>query len=309
MDLNLDVPNFGLYMGITGNILDASFNAGLDISKIITQFASSCVAAGQHCPLASASQSTSNPTTDIVKRINSIVSALLQQSYVTATGELFNTKFFTDGIVPSLATPQNWTHLATQLVNLENAIKSRSTASLGETNPGDHSPLIPSSDETNTNLTFASYNAFGDPFEANNMVQKIAVTCSTSNFTNVQTTAELLSSLSKQISQNPVIAFTGLSDAVCLNWTNLTTHNVEQMSPPFPPSVQNKMLIIAETNNPINSYEGVLSTYQYVGTNNAHVLIHDALGQTIDLNPNDCTYNAIKALYLNGKIGHLPILI
>ena len=90
--------------------------------------------------------------------------------------------------------------------------------------------------------------------------------------------------------------------AWCLHWPNLSQHNPEHFRSPFPTSIKNKMLIIAEQNNPENSYEGVLSTHEYVGINNAHILVHDALGLSIDDNPNNCTYDAVSNFYLNGDI-------
>lgn len=294
-----DIGNFEAVMGITGNAIDESFKAGEDIPRILTLFASSCVTAAQldsqNCPLASASLKANDPATDLINRINNMVNSLLQSSYL-GDDWIFSVRFF-DRIAGCLSTPGCWQTLANELDNLESSIKDNLTVTLLPN-------FISQSRETkNTNLTLASYEEYGEPFEAINDVQWAGVTCADSNFSKIQTAPEFTTYLSQQMLKNPIMGYRGMSrNARCLNWPNLSKHNLEQYRSPFPKTIQNKMLMIAETNNPKSSYEGVLSTYEYVGANNSHILIHDALGQTIDTYPNNCTYSAIRAFYLKGDI-------
>ena len=185
------------------------------------------------------------------------------------------------------------------LLNLENLIKLDSPT---ETGP------LPSSAATvkfesfsNTNLSRSSYRAYGDPFNAFNWPLNWAVTCTTSSLINIETENAFVEYISHQIAQNPIIGYPGMMTANCLGWPNLTAHNVEKYRSPFPKSTKNKILIIAETGNAWNSYSGVLSTYEYVGAENANLLVHNAFGYGIFSDPNRCTYDAVRGFFVNGE--------
>jgi len=71
--------------------------------------------------------------------------------------------------------------------------------------------------------------------------------------------------------------------------------------------------MVAETLNSVWSYEGAFATYEYVGSQNAALLINDAIGTGVYLDPNDCTYNEISeylvtgvALQVQANLGILP---
>ena len=64
------------------------------------------------------------------------------------------------------------------------------------------------------------------------------------------TQSEFVNYISGQIAENVIIAYVGVTNAVCLGWPNLTAHNVETYRAPFPKSISNKILIIGETANP-----------------------------------------------------------
>src|SRR5579862_6735093 len=75
-------------MGITGNLLDLTYNKSADIPIILHKLASQCVTAAltspSNCPFATASMHKSDPATDIVARINAIGNALSKRSYYMA---------------------------------------------------------------------------------------------------------------------------------------------------------------------------------------------------------------------------------
>jgi len=46
------------------------------------------------------------------------------------------------------------------------------------------------------------------------------------------------------------------------------------------------------------SYEGALSTYDYIGSQNAVWLSNDAIGDSLYVDPNTCTYDTIREFFL-----------
>ena len=107
-------------------------------------------------------------------------------------------------------------------------------------------------------------------------------------------------SLDATDSYGAVMAYPGVQYANCLTWPNPTLNGAELYRSAFPSSVNNKILIIAETLNLAWSYEGVFSTYQYMGSQNAVWLTHDAIGDGVFWDPNNCTYTTIREFLVTG---------
>ena len=90
----------------------------------------------------------------------------------------------------------------------------------------------------------------------------------------------------------------------CLGWPDLSSYNIEKFTGPFPASISNKILIVAELYSLGNSYNSILNTYEFVGEDNSAFLIHDAFGTSLS-DPNNCTLNAIRAYFTNGTEPHI----
>ena len=149
-------------------------------------------------------------------------------------------------------------------------------------------------------LDFSSFDQ-QNPFSGsyNNLVWQ-AVICLDNNFTNISDTDDFVQYLSEQVAQNAVIAFQGLQSATCLKWPNLSSYDVQAYRNAFPLNLKNPVTIIADAHDPSVAYNGVLATYEYMGAENARILIHEALGDRWYAYPNNCTLNAIKDYYQNG---------
>ena len=67
------------------------------------------------------------------------------------------------------------------------------------------------------------------------------------------------------------------------------------------PEIENKILVIGVSGDPIASLTGSMATYKYIGVNNAAFLVHDGYGFSTLTHDNDCTKGAIKAYLTNGN--------
>jgi hypothetical protein len=103
-----------------------------------------------------------------------------------------------------------------------------------------------------------------------------------------------------QMAQDPLVAYSCIKAAACLLWPNLTSFDVERVGTQFPVA-KNKILIVSGTNDPFTPLHGALATYQYIGADNANILVHDAFGHTARPNPNQCTDDAIKTYFSEGQ--------
>lgn len=123
-----------------------------------------------------------------------------------------------------------------------------------------------------------------------------AVSCLDMSFEGISDLDSFVDYISGQFAVNPLAAYPGVQYAQCLSWPNLTSYDVERYIGPFP-------LIIGTTNDPTTPFTGVISTYEYVGSDNAALLIHDAFGHSTvwGLNMNNCTLAAMRAYLINGK--------
>ena len=303
------IPNFPLYMGISGNILDLNYNAYLDMPIILSEWASQCVAAYNinqtSCTFAGKSMKATNPVSDVLSRIASITSALATSAQ-PFDNEPADILAFSSSIPNSLIGPWVWPYLdelfTTLEQDLENYIPPPPTPPPSQSTGGDDQPV---SVLYNENLTLSSYNFFGSPPYAVNPYSFAAVTCVDGSLENILTTDTFAQYIEGQISQNATIgAIMAYQEVVnfpmCLSWPNATLNNAEIYRSAFPSSVKNKILMIAETFNVAWSYEGAFATYQYVGSENAVWFIHDAIGDGVYWDPNNCTYNGIREFLVAG---------
>lgn len=306
-------------MGITGNFLDVTYSNSADIPIILAQFASQCVTAAltspSSCPFAAASMQKSDPAADIVARINAIASALSKRSYYIAedndsagvndsvgdndlAGHTFSIFGLSDDLPSFLEDPTTWGDAIQYLYNAEQAIALDPSTELmpqGPPSPPEDAPMI------NTNLTLDSYETFGQPPFSYNVMSFAAVSCLDASLDNMATQSEFVDYISGQIAENVIIAYVGVTNAVCLGWPSLAAYNVETYRAPFPKSISNKILVIGETMSPWSSYDGTVATYQYIGSDNAVFVTYDGVGNGIYTDPNNCTYDAIRQFFLTGK--------
>src|SRR5271163_4782184 len=294
------MPDYSLYMGITGNIIDMEFNELLDLSNVVSEWATQCVDAYNlnqtSCPFAKDSMDKLDPTADILSRINAIQNALSQRQLSNSTSILT----YSNSLPFSLDNPNGWANLASTFATMEQQIANDYTVppSPQESQP-DQTPVY------NDNLTLYSYEVLGDPPYANNYFQYYFIVCADGSLEEISTLSQFANYVEGQISQDATRAYANVEDSVCVNWPNLTGYNVENYRSAFPSSINNKILMIGETLNSLESYEGGFATYEYVGGQNAVWLIHDAIGDGIYSDPNNCTNDAIRQFYLTGTFNSL----
>jgi len=307
------LPNFSLYMGISGNILDSGYNSDLDVPSILSEWASQCVDAYNinetSCAFAAKSIKATNPAADILDRIASITSTLATsaRSFEDVPANILDLSFY---IIGELGDPAGWPFLDDYLSALEQDLEDYIPPS-----PQPNEDYQPPS-EYNENLTLSSYEALGTPPYGFNDYTFAGVQCVDASLENISTDDTFARYIQGQISQDTtdsygaLIAYQGAVDfAICLSWPNATLNNAESYRSAFPSSVKNKILMIAETLNSEWSYEGAFATYEFVGSQNAVWLIHDAIGDGVYYDPNDCTYNAIREYLLTGMTTYKSKLI
>lgn len=99
-------------MGITANTLDFSFDTGIEIQRIIGLFASYCVEAAvinpKYCPLAAASMKSVDPASDILDRINKIMSSLTQNNQFVNNGQEYFLADFIESTLITLRGVSEW---------------------------------------------------------------------------------------------------------------------------------------------------------------------------------------------------------
>ena len=246
------------------------------------------------CPLALSSMKAANPAHDVLQRINYVLSNLTLQSFYDQDNNQTYTFDSTISMVSRLSFPNTWNLLAQELLDIETVI---------------HTSLHRRSE---TNLSFSSFDASNPLSGIYNPFVYPAILCLDTSYANIRDPETFVEYVSNQIAENSLVGYQGVEAAWCLSWPNLTTYNIEKYTAPFT-QLHNKILIIAETNNPGTFYNGVLATYEYIGEDNANLLVHDAFGYGVISDPNKCTLNAIKTYYKNGttleneaNLGTLP---
>jgi hypothetical protein len=283
------VIDFKAWMGVTGNALDYSYEARSNIPDFLDQFAGYCAAAAEidskYCQLASASMKSSDPTSDIVNRINNILNVLATRPAFSASDGALFAYFELASTTGTSWSPGDWHSTVNMLVDIENTIQAR------------HKRDTSSS----ANLSYA---AFHDYFAKDNPFTSFVLGCIDNSYTDINDDTSFIDYLSSQIARNSLIAYQGIDFGSCIGWPNLASHNLEKFTGPFPASISNKILIVAESYSVGYSYNSILNTYEFVGADNAVLLIHDAFGRTLGDDPNNCTLNTVQAYLINGYKPH-----
>jgi len=296
------IPNFPLYMGISGNILDMSYNSDLHFPAILSEWSSQCVNAYNinttSCAFAEKSMKASNPAADILTRIGNITSALATsaRSFDNVPSDIFG---YSEDMSGLLISPEAWRYTAYLFATFEQDFEDY----IPSPQPKYNFTLVPGFNE---NLTLSSFDTFGDPPYAFNAWLGTGVICVDGSLDNISTSDAYARYIEGQISLDAtdsygaLLAYPGVQFASCLAWPSSTLNGAELYRSAFPLSVKNKILLIAETLNPVWSYEGAFSTYQYMGSQNAVFFVHDAIGDGVFWDPNNCTYNTIREFLVTG---------
>ena len=286
--------NFPEYMRMATNALDYSFDSRAQIPQILYEFAGYCVEAAEIsldlCPLAAKSMgSKANArTSGLALRINEMVANLSRVSGFVDPDNSSHVLTFHElvtEIAQYLNTPKGFVTLAQTLLDAERIISNGKI----------HSQSHQRRDwlnSTYTSLTRTTL-AHDDPFSV------LALSCLDSNLTGKDTAETFSAYLHSLLDKDPLLAYGGFDYAACLSWPNLTNFDVERWRSPFS-NVTHKLLLIPGTNDPSCSYASGLSTYNYVGSDNANVLVHDSVGHCSFNNPNTCTTNAIRNYFVSG---------
>jgi len=287
-------------MGIDGNILDLYNTQLLDVDKVLLTFSTQCADAAKinldACQLASASINSTDPADDILSRIRAIITNLALQAYTDQVGYTYTYYDVSLAITNSLASLTLWNDLANQLLQVETLINSTHHAQLTRRQTSDSNDTSSSVPGDLPYFLFSPYNLFSGSY--NDFVYP-AVLCLDSNYEDINNQTEFVNYLASLIPKNP-FSYQGIEGALCLGWPNLTAFNVEQYRQPFPSKINNKIVVIGETNNPWYSYTGALATYNFIGSDNANFFVHDGFGKGIRDDANTCTNGAMKAYFVNG---------
>jgi hypothetical protein len=291
--------NFENWMGITGNVLDYSFDAAGQIPEITVVFANYCVIAAQidpiYCPLASLSLEALDPVSDVVNRINYIFSNLsLVVGYPNPNphASIGNFTFIHLASLNPLYfwAPESYVPWAQILLEVEKAIHGGLVTSNPSTKRSQFSEILFSSLPTNS-LLDGGFNDFTG----------LGVSCLDGSLSGIEDFTTFLNYLSNQIIENPLLAIHGYGYSGCLTWPNLNSSDIERVRSAFPSTLNNKMLLVAGTLDPDNYFAGALATYQYIGADNANILVHDGVGHCSFSDPNPCTTTTIKEYLNNGS--------
>jgi hypothetical protein len=292
------VPDFPKWMGIEGNILDLYNSEQSDTNTILGYFVEQCVAAYKInqllCPLASTSIKAKDPVANLLGKINSVVTTLKAKPLLSRQKfSIYNLGY---DVPVALGDTTLWRALASEFRDLKKAIRdsTQRRRSLNQTSANGTFPP-----EANPGLLHSSLDsaAFSRGY---NIFMNPAVKCLDANYEDINNVTSFVEYISGLINAN-IWNFEGVEAARCLSWPNLTAFNVERFRERASPQLNNKIIVIGITHNAWHSYSGALSTYNYFGKDNAVFLIHDAVGQNTQLDPNKCTTNVLTAYFVNGN--------
>lgn len=266
---------------------------------MIALLADSCVAAAQidpkYCPFASASLKSPDPTAEVVNRIQNIVDYFISTPtlYNPQTNTTYTFTLISEFLTEIVGFPQEWPSYQQICLDVETTIQNQV-----------HSHKRRDDTSSNINLSFSKINE-RDLFSGyiNQFTDKI-LSCLDNSFEGINDTISFANYLYGQIKDDPLIAYLGFTNANCIGWPNLTSYNLEKYTSSFPSNIHNKMIIIAEPNNGFTSINASINTYQFVGPENAVVLIHDGIGGDIWMDINNCTLNTIQAYFANSMDLH-----
>jgi TAP-like protein len=292
----------------TTNILDYSYASHSAIPRILGDFAEQCVQAAQnntkYCPLAQASLNATDPAADVLLRMNNVIGNLTLKSYrdPKSNGTVSMMSMSTT-IRSGLMRTRNFPSLAQYFLDAETLIRNNQpTNNVNEASQIDPAPSDPGSD---TNITTAGWNSKDPLFGANNAFVFPAVTCLDMGMEDINTTSSFVNYISQQSKQDALVAYEGVSFALCLSWPNLSSYDIERITSPFPASLNNKVLVIGVTDDPVTPYTSAQATYNMMGQDNANFLVHEGFGHCSIADPNNCTTNALINFFVNGMF--LPL--
>jgi hypothetical protein len=290
----LAVVDFEKRMGITGNALDYAFEERSNYANVFHEFAVSCINAtkinSESCPFAIPSMEATDPATDIVNRINDILTELANNgAYNYSTDGSYTYSNTAGQIGHTLSFPETWSLVASRLLSHEILIQNDNKLS--------HSKRDQAS---NSDMLFSSFN-LNDPFhgQANHFINA-AVRHLDSSYENIDDVNSFVQYISAEAEQNGFTAYRSLDIASGLGWPDLTAHNIERFTGPFPNEIKNKILIVAGINYAEYSYTSTLKTYKFLGPNNAVYFTHDGFGYNFTMDLNDCTMEMIMVYFANG---------
>jgi hypothetical protein len=293
--------DFADWVGIGSlNILNSEFSRLDQIPRVLDGVMGFCVTAAKvdprSCPFGVPSLKASNPESDIQSRVDHIINSLSNASFIGPqdTG-VFTFYDLADLIGGCLYSPSQFPILAAYLLEAENSIKSGKVGNFSLLNKRS------TVDGQNTNITYSSLNPNATLAGMDNPFLFYGVVCLESNFTGIDNPVAFGNQVSALIDKNPLVGYFTIDNAVCLGWPDLSSFDVERFEGPFPANFTNKILVIGGTNDPITPYHGALSTYEYIGSENANFLIHDGYGHCALANPNNCTNSAIGSFLRDGK--------
>lgn len=248
---------------------------------------------------------TPNPAKDIQYRINKITSSISTSEIpnnIGFEGYLSTLIEYTENLRDWLSDAEAWPVLAQTLLVMEDIFDDNLLPLVPMVPPVNIGGGSNEPQSVNENLTLASYEAWGSPPNVDNGQVLAGVVCMDANYQGILTEIEYVKYFERQVFEDALVAIPYLwLAALCLTWPNVTPYNLEHYRSPFPSSIGNKIVMIGMPMNPKWSYEGAFSTYEYMGSQNAVWLTHDALGYGFADDPNICTFNAIRQFFLTGK--------
>ena len=241
-------------MGITGNSLDSTYRSADQIPRLLRTGLSVCVQVArmnpEYCPFAINSLNAADPEADIVSRVLKISHNLTLKPSYSYQNQTFTFVDFTSQISDALIFPEAFPNLTQYLLNAEAATAHPDTQTK----------------RSDMNETFANM-PINDPLAGFWNIFAIEDTlCYDNSFAGIDTPATFVDYLSEQLATlDPIVAYMSISTSVCLGWPNLTSHDLERYTGPFPNALKNKMLVVGVTDSAWNSYTASLATYQYIG--------------------------------------------
>lgn len=81
--------------------------------------------------------------------------------------------------------------------------------------------------------------------------------CVDNFYKGIDTPQDFVDYISNQITtENPLIAYLGISSSSCLTWPDFASLDVERYTGPFPSALNNKLLVIGITGDSIAWFDG-----------------------------------------------------
>lgn len=238
------------------NPLDMEFDGHTEIPRILGTWASYCVEAArinpQYCELARASLNASDPKVHLMQRFDSVVRNLTQRSFVDQNYDdvVYTLLDFSWYVRSSLMRPNWYYYLAQHVSTVETTILHH----LANTNSSHQrrSTLL-RRESQDRNMTFPAITAnVSDPLLGkSNGFLGLAVACLDLNYKDLDSMDTWVDHLYEQVQANPLIGYLSTWTSACLKWPNLTEYGVERFEGLAPDKLQNKMLVIGVTNDPV----------------------------------------------------------